>query len=147
MHLSLLATASLILLLSSCNLVRPDGARLSRGAAWRAAEQTARQEGIPMKIYKHQKGSYLPDRGFWCMTFEERGYFLAVGDQFAVFVNDQTGQTRIARGVGIYRQEDLNREIEKLGFRTPDKTRWATPPSSVNPSVRQALPRGSSPTF
>ena len=110
-------SAAILVLLNSCTTMTRTDARLTKSVAWRSAEELARQKGIPIKSYKRQKARYLTDKRYWCLTFEERGYFLAVGDQFAVFINDRSGVGRLVREVGyvnIWTKEKLEEEINKL---------------------------------
>jgi hypothetical protein len=89
----------------------------TKPSAWRVAEQSAKQEGIPLKYYKRQSGMYLKDKSYWCMTFEERGGFLAVGDQFAVLIEDASGRARIVREAGwvnVATKAKLEKEIARL---------------------------------
>lgn len=92
-------------------------ATLTRASAWRMAERFAKQSGIPLDTYKRDKGIYLPDKNYWCMTYEERGYFLAVGHQFAVLIDGGAGEARIVDDVGwgnVARAEKLEQELAGL---------------------------------
>ena len=114
----LVTLAMAIISVLGCRGILPTkDTNLNRSSAWRVAEQSAKQEDIPLNSYKREKGTYIPDKAHWCMTYEERGYFLAVGDQFAVLIEDSSGRARIIRGAGwvnVATKAKLEREIAKL---------------------------------
>lgn len=114
----LLALAIVFISVPSCSgIMATKGSVLTKASAWRAAEQSAKQEGIPLESYKRQSGRYLKDKSYWCMTFEERGGFLAVGDQFAVLIEQGSGRTKIVHEAGwvnVATKAKLEREIAQL---------------------------------
>lgn len=90
---------------------------ISKQRAWQIAENEAIRNGIPLASYKHQKATFLQGCDYWCLTFEERGGLLAVGDQFAVFVESRSEKVRIVRGAGLMHvltKQKLDAEIERL---------------------------------
>ena len=106
-----------ILSLPSCGFIRPAGARLNRGEAKDIARQTATAEGMTLPRYKNRTLRYLPDKRTWYATFEERGYLLAIGDQFTVFIEDPHGKSRLVRGKGdgsLFTKQELDAEIRRL---------------------------------
>lgn len=70
-----------------------------------------------MGKYKTEAARFLSGKKSWYFVFTERGYLLAVGNEFTVFVDDETGKTRFFPDMGGYhfsRKERLDAQIEKL---------------------------------
>lgn len=114
----LMILAPVFISVSGCSgISATDAPILTKRSAWRLAEQSAHQEGISLESYKRQSATYIKDKSWWCMTYEERGYFLAVGDQFAVLIEADSGRTKIIRDAGwvhVATKAKLEQEIANL---------------------------------
>ena len=77
---------------------RPDGARLSQSEVIRIATQAAERDGFRIADYKQPEAHYEFTRKdkSWVVFFD--GRVAMPGHHFGVYVDDQTGETRIHRG-------------------------------------------------
>ena len=113
---TLTLAAALICALSSCKTLSSDRS-YSRFSAWDLAEEVAKDEGIRLRSFKHRKGTFLTDQGYWCMEFEQRGMLLALGEHFVVFINDRSGETHLVHNLSyrnVGSEQRLANEIENL---------------------------------
>ena len=95
--------ASLLLLCGcseSASDKRPQGARLSPKEALQLAARAAEREGIDVSRYKKPEIDFRNTRDKrWAVFWDGPGLFTqVVGDHLTVFVDDQTGETRVMRG-------------------------------------------------
>jgi hypothetical protein len=51
--------------------------------------------------YKSDKTFYIEEKGLWVITFYEKGYFLVVGNQVTVLVNENTGKSYLHKNCGF----------------------------------------------
>ena len=76
----------------------PAGTRLNIAGAMRIAKAAAELEGFILSDFKSPKAHYRSG-GSWFVFFDSRGSFRSGDDHFAVFVNDRTGEARVAPGM------------------------------------------------
>src|SRR6185436_5595843 len=75
---------------------KPVGPRLSQREVARIATETAVRAGFLLTDYEEPQADYTAEDKTWLVSFN--GVIRRPGNYVAIFVNDETGVTRIFRG-------------------------------------------------
>ena len=72
---------------------------MSKPDAIRLAKEAAMKDGINLSDYQRPEARYGADDRTWFVFFDGRGRIRAVGSHFGVYIDDQTGESRVIRGM------------------------------------------------